>query len=547
MKNIALSFYFILAGILLWSCSDGENEEKGVDEGKGAYALFLKKSVTVSAGENQTDIVIEWAKTSWEITLEKGDIVQKITPMSGGSNEGEKQYTKIQVSCNANTTMKQRTQTLHITDNANQKTTDLVIEQDPAYKSVTLNVDPTVKYQPVVGFGGMYNPKIWCGGYLISARELDTMYGDSGLGYSILRLMIYPNEADWSADVEAARTAQENGAIVFACPWDCTEALSETIKVNGKEVKRLKKENYEAYANHLIRYIDFMKQNGVNLYAISMQNEPDMDFTYWTPQEVVDFVKQYGARIRETGVKLMSPEACGTQPDYTDPILNDAEAFAQTDIVAGHLYQGFTDLDNGYVKNRHDYICGLYPRLYGKTWWMTEHLFNDGEKSDDPSQWEFQKWQYCLNHLGKEIHMCMEGYCSAYVYWYLKRFYGLMGDNDKRCPVGEGEVTKNGYILAHYAQYATGTTRIKATTNHTGICATAYINATNDEITLVILNLTGTTQYIEIPLAGVKKADAIETNENKNIENVKVESSETGNGVYVLSSGNGITSVRLSL
>ena len=77
--------------------------------------------------------------------------------------------------------------------------------------------------------------------------------------------------------------------------------------MNGKEVKHLKKENYGAYADHLIRYINFMKQNGVDLYAISVQNEPDMDFTYWTPQEVVDFVKQYGAKIRETGVRLMSP------------------------------------------------------------------------------------------------------------------------------------------------------------------------------------------------------------------------------------------------
>ena len=30
-----------------------------------------------------------------------------------------------------------------------------------------------------------------------------------------------------------------------------------------------------------------------------------------------------------------------------------------------------------------------------------------------------------------------------------------MGDNDKRSPVGEGEIAKNGYIMAHYAQYAT--------------------------------------------------------------------------------------------
>ena len=98
-----------------------------------------------------------------------------------------------------------------------------------------------VKYQPVVGFGGMYNPKIWCGDNLISAPQLDKMYGAGGLGYSILRLMIYPNESDWSADVEAAKAAQANGAIIFACPWDCTDALADKITVNGKEMKHLKK------------------------------------------------------------------------------------------------------------------------------------------------------------------------------------------------------------------------------------------------------------------------------------------------------------------
>lgn len=64
-------------------------------------------------------------KTSWEITFEQGDIVKSITPMSGGSSDGEKQYTKIQVVCNANASMKQRTQTIHITDLTNKQTTDL--------------------------------------------------------------------------------------------------------------------------------------------------------------------------------------------------------------------------------------------------------------------------------------------------------------------------------------------------------------------------------------------------------------------------------------
>ena len=76
MKNITLLFCLFLANILLGACSGGEDEKKEMDEGKGAYALFLKKSITVSTGESQTDVVVEWAKTSWEITLGEGDIVK---------------------------------------------------------------------------------------------------------------------------------------------------------------------------------------------------------------------------------------------------------------------------------------------------------------------------------------------------------------------------------------------------------------------------------------------------------------------------------------
>lgn len=546
MKNIIFLFSLFLANILILSCSDGEEGGKVTDEGKGAYALFLKKSITVSVGESQTDVVVEWAKTSWEIALGEGEIIKSVTPTSGGNSTVDKQYTKIQISCSANNTMKKRTQIIHLIDKTNEKTVDLLVEQAPAYNSVTLNIDPNVKYQSVVGFGGMYNPIIWCADNLISNSQLDKMYGIGGLGYSILRLMIYPKESDWSADIEAAKKAQAEGAIIFACPWDCTDALADKVTVNGKEMKHLKKENYEAYANHLIRYIDFMKKNGVNLFAISVQNEPDMEFTYWTPQEVVEFVKLYGPKIRATGVKLMSPEACGMQPEYTDPMISDAEAFSQTDIIAGHIYQGFIDLDNGYVKNRHDYICGVYSRIQGKTWWMTEHLFNDGENSDEQSKWEFQKWTYCLNHLGKEIHMCMEGYCSAYIYWYLKRFYGLMGDTDKRSPVGEGEITKNGYIMSHYAKYATATTRIKTLTNNEKVCATAYVDDKSNEITVVILNLTGTTQWIEIPMAGVKNASAVITNENKNMNPVDTNILDSDEGIGVLLTGNSISSVRLT-
>lgn len=288
-----------------------------------------------------------------------------------------------------------------------------------------------------------------------------------------------------------------------------------------------------------------MKGQGVNLHAISVQNEPDMDFTFWYPNEVVDFVKAEGQRIRNTGVLLMSPEACGTQPQYTDPIINDAEAMAQTDIIAGHIYQGFIDLDYSYVKNRHDYICSLYSRLSGKTWWMTEHLFNDGEKESDSSKWLFQKWNYVLTHLAKEIHMTMEGNCSAYVYWYLKRFYGLMGDNDSRSPVSEGLITKNGYVLSHYAKYAANTTRIDAQTSDINIKATAYINKSGDEITIVALNFGNESNMLSIDYPGVKSVTAEETTEKRDMKSVTTEGSESK--FYVPISAQSIISIRLKL
>lgn len=545
MKKNLLSFYLICLIVMLSSCSGGDDIANNTGNKKKAYAYFEKTEMSATAGASEYSLAIDWAYSKWSITKGDGDIIKTITPTTGGMLDGKPQTVTIKVDCNANTGLNERTQTIILTDEVNNTTTKITIRQEAAMSIVNLSINTSQRHQSVVGFGGMYNPKIWCGNNLINLSQLQSMYGKDGLGYNILRLMIYPNEADWSADVEAAKAVQQMGGIVFACPWDCTTALAETISVNGRDVKHLKKENYTAYADHLIRYINYMKGQGVNLHAISVQNEPDMDFTFWYPNEVVDFVKAEGQRIRNTGVLLMSPEACGTQPQYTDPIINDAEAMAQTDIIAGHIYQGFIDLDYSYVKNRHDYICSLYSRLSGKTWWMTEHLFNDGEKESDSSKWLFQKWNYVLTHLAKEIHMTMEGNCSAYVYWYLKRFYGLMGDNDSRSPVSEGLITKNGYVLSHYAKYAANTTRIDAQTSDTNIKATAYINKSGDEITIVALNFGNESNMLSIDYPGVKSVTAEETTEKRDMKSVTTEGSESK--FYVPISAQSIISIRLKL
>lgn len=388
--------------------------------------------------------------------------------VSGGSREGGRRFDKVRIEYAENASDEARQATLALIGADGKAKSSLTLTQKPKYETVDVTTDISITHQHVTGFGGMYNPSIWVApADRISAGELERMYSPSGLGYNILRLMIYPDENRWADDVDGARRAQALGAIIFACPWDCGDERADKVTVNGKSLKHLRADKYADYADHLVRYVDFMRQNGVGIYAISVQNEPDMDFTYWSPAEIVDFTKRFGQKIRAAGTRLMGPESCGYNPDYTDAVLTDAEAMAQTDILAGHLYQGFLDTTQPYTAQRRKYVCGLYDnhlKAAGKTWWMTEHLFNDGQNKDNADNYlEFQKWTYSLNHLALEMHHCMEGNCSAYVYWYLKRFYGMIGDNDpERNTTPEGEPTKNGYIMAHYAKYAKGMDRIEA-------------------------------------------------------------------------------------
>ena len=100
--------------------------------------------------------------------------------------------------------------------------------------------------------------------------------------------------------------------------------------------------------------------------------------------------------------------------------------------------------------------------------------------------------------------------------------------------------------MAHYAQYATETTRIKAVTNNEDVYATAYLDEKTGEVTIVLLNLNGASQWLEIPLAGIKKQVPLKRTKTKNMEVIDTGLMESAEGITVLLSANSITSVRLT-
>ncbi len=256
--------------------------------------------------------------------------------------------------------------------------------------------------------------------------EIETAFGteEGQLGFSILRLRIQPQNTLWSTNVATARKAYEMGAMIIAAPWNPPDEMLDP----ESDQKRINPDMYTEYAYHLDDFNYFMEQNGVPIYAISVQNEPDFgDWTRWTAEEMLTFMRDYAPFIQ---TKVMAPESFQFRHSFSDPILNDSVACENLDIIGGHIYGG------GAVS---------YPLATskGKELWMTEH-YTDSQNSGN-------LWPMALD-VGTDIHRVMNAGMSAYVWWYIVRYYGPISDGTMSSG-DKGDVTKRGYIMSQYSRF----------------------------------------------------------------------------------------------
>ena len=331
-----------------------------------------------------------------------------------------------------------------------------------AASDVTVNLSS--EKQVIRGFGGMNHPG-WIDDLTAAQRETAFGNGTNQLGFSILRIHVDENKNNWSKELATAQKAIEKGAIVFASPWNPPSDMIETFTRNGvANQKRLRYDKYAAYAQYLNDFVTYMKNNGVNLYAISVQNEPDYasTWTWWTPQEMLNFMKNNAGSIN---CRVIAPESFQYLKNMSDPILNDAQALANMDILGAHFYG--TSVSNM-----------PYPLFQqkgaGKDLWMTEvYVPNSDNNSAD-------RWPEALD-VAYNIHNAMvEGNFQAYVWWYIRRQYGPMKE--------DGTISKRGDMMAQFSKFVRpGYVRVDATKNpNTNIYISAYKG--DNKVVIVAIN-----------------------------------------------------------
>jgi len=342
--------------------------------------------------------------------------------------------------------------------------------------------------QKIQGFGcaTVFNPPNTAP---LTDQELDRLFGNGNdqLGLTLLRIRVATDQNWRNTELNYAKRAVQNGARVIASPWSPPANMKTNNSLVGGS---LIADSGAAYATYLNDFAGYMATNGAPLYAISVQNEPDIQVNYescdWTAEQMRIFLRDHAQLI--TNTLVIAPESFNNNQSYVNLLLNDNAAAANLDIVGGHIYGG------GLAEN-------TVAKSLGKEVWMTEHL--------DTSI------TYTANlNTAREIHECLtKGNFSAYFWWYGKRFYGPIGQ--------DGIATKRGYMMSQFAKFiAPGAVRIGTGTNtRPEVLLSAYKNSNGKKVIIAINTSTAIArQKINISDAAISQVIPYTTSLTKNRE-----------------------------
>ncbi len=139
----------------------------------------------------------------------------------------------------------------------------------------------------------------------------------------------------------------------------------------------------------------------------------------------------------------------------------------------------------------------------------------------------------------KSINDCMNANMSAYVWWYIVRYYGPIGDGTMGQPTGS--VTRKGYVMSQFSRFIRpGFYRVESSVYPplmgTGVSVTAYKDPESSKIVMVAVNTRATAvkHVFRIHDGAMTKVTPYTTSENKNCEQASDVSVTNGSFTFTL-------------
>jgi O-glycosyl hydrolase len=360
-----------------------------------------------------------------------------------------------------------------------------------ACQAAGLAVNGGVEYQTIEGLGG-FGAKCewWSGGPYTDAAFVNLMVTD--LGVTMLRTEYEPpGEGGQSftgkmapyLQAMRARADQAGEPLRFiATYWSPPSAMKSNGTLNNGG--SLLTSQYTQFAQYAVSSVQAFKDIGIDLYALSLQNEPAFVETYnscvYAPTEYRDMVKAVGPVVHQSfpNVKLFGAEdmlSGWAVRGFPGALMADPLAKAQMGALAVH----------GYSDGVHPTPASQAATLWrtaarnctsaGKPLWMTETSgFED-------------TWTDALA-LGEAMYAALKyGKLAAWVYWQLS----ICSDQVNEGLMQNGVPTKRYYVSKNYMRYIRpGAVMVDIVdTLEPNVFATAYNDKQAHRLVVVVLNV----------------------------------------------------------
>lgn len=397
----------------------------------------------------------------------------------------------------------------------------------------TVTINKAQQHQTIDGFGFFGAQNVW---WSSPSSLWSDSWGEqviSDLGITIWRTEHYPpsdnlhtQDADWNKQLPVVRGLRDKAAqhgvdlkFIFTV-WSPPSSMKVKVENNTRMIGvphpdgtknggALDPTKYTQFANFLKEGIARFEAEGIDVYAISPQNEPFFVHSFnscwykqeWYPEMLVNTIPQVKATYPDVrifgseGMLEMEAADHNWQWFYHKQILDNSQARNNVDILAVHGYQDGVAPSSGSVLghywNNHRTI---FAEPMGKKQWMTETSGYD-------DTWEGEPGAFAL---ALDIMSALNnGNVAGWVWW-------QGSENPGSSNIGEfalmnGLVKGKKYYASKqfYRYIRPGAVRITGTSTNSNVSVSSYFHPQQGTHTIVLANSSGSAQTITVGGAGL--------------------------------------------
>lgn len=357
----------------------------------------------------------------------------------------------------------------------------------------TITINWNTALQPIDGFGAAAVDF----SSAPSDREMDFFFTRAGIGLSVIRTQIEPDMRScksWigagggtcvpssgatlgTGELATVEAAVSRGALVIASPWSPPAVMKSNGSFTSGGDYVASAVNNRRLASDMASFVSLLTGSyGISVYALGVQNEPDISQTYpsctWTAQQIHDYLPYLASALSAAGhgsTKIILPEESEWTFARAATAMSDLRMSSQIGIIAAHAYGSTRQWSTS------------LPNIASQHVWVSE--YSSQSSKYDGGTTDALAYATLLDH-----YLTRSG-ISAWIHWELSDESCCGNGTDNSALTDKsGNIPKRTYVLGNWSKFVRPGWHMVSVTNNTPLLVTAFENSPRTECAMVLIN-----------------------------------------------------------